>query len=360
MVKSWGLILSVLLGGLLAQHRGIWVVRNSLKTHQDLQRLQQIHYKLNLTDVYLQVHALGHDVYPTKGQNDLSLQSIVRFLHDHNIKVHGWINVLYIWSKKQPPPEKNHVFNTDPDHLMTWADQPQPDLAALRKAGLEGFFVDPNSFANYTQIQRLIQRLIQNYNFDGIHFDYIRYPGRQAIFSAHLRTRFMKRYFVDPARFYGKNALNPVILNTYENFLLNELNKLVENLNDVVKQVNESCLVTMAVKPEPQRARSEYLQDWLYWLKNDNCDYVITMNYAPQETEFLNNLNVMNQLPFYNKIVCGIGAYYLDSVSLEKRLQWVNRTKLKGFSLFSFTTLKNKPELLTLVSSQKALNLQPY
>ena len=351
MVKVVAFILILFWAQLFAQHRGIWIVRNSLNTVQDLQRLEQIDQKIGLTDVYLQVRALGRNVYERTAKDRLSLEEIVRFCHARQIRIHGWINVLYVWSGKQPPTVKSHPF-LEYEHLMTDAQNERLTLPQLRQKGIEGYFLDAGAFVNSGQIENLIKQLLIEKQFDGIHLDYLRYPGHGVIFSGYLRTKFMKKYFVDPLVFF--NNLLPQLKGQYryQNFLLNELNNYVENLRNIVKSLDETCVLSVAVKPNLELARTNFYQDWLTWLQKSSCDYVLIMNYSPDDFEFNKNLVGAENTAFSRKIVCGIGAYYLNQKRLEQRINSVEKSKLKGYALFSFTTIKEQPEILSLVNGK--------
>ncbi len=344
------IVLTLLTGSLLAEHHGLWVVRNSLNSAEDLQKLEEIHQKLQLTDLYLQVRALGINTYEQSSSQRISIDDIVKFCHQRKIRIHAWINVLYIWAYEKRPSMLTHTFNLEEDHLMTDVEHEKPDIKFIRQKGVEGFFIDPAAFGNFTQIVKLSRNLLNKHNFDGIHLDYLRYPGREFLFSNYLRTQFMKHFYIDPVHFFKANWTDVSQQKWYRNFLLNELNNFVENLRNELKSLNSSCLVSVAVKPDLKQAKIEYFQDWLSWLKNADCDYVVMMNYAPDPAEFNKNLENAASTEHKDQIVCGIGAYYLDQKQLEQRMNLVQNSGLKGYALFSFTTLKEQPEILSLVN----------
>ena len=111
-------------------------------------------------------------------------------------------------------------------------------------------------------------------------------------------------------------------------------------------------MVSVAVKPSVTEASNVYGQAWSLWIKKDLCDYVIIMNYAADDKEFKKNLKMAKLFQERNRIVCGIGAYYLDEVELSRRIVLSEKSGLKGFALFSFSTLKKQPGILSLVSAE--------
>ncbi len=353
MIKLFILSITILVESLFAQHRGLWVVRNSLTSLEDLQRLEAIHQQVELTDIYLQVRALGKNIYENQN-NGLPLATIVKFCQNRNINLHAWINVFFIRSKSLP--QNNNKPVLDEEYLLTNIQFKQQDWKTLKKAGVEGFFTDPNNYFNNTQIIELIKKLIAQYHLKGIHLDYIRLPGRGFIFSKALRTRYMKRYFTDPVQFFSDKLPIYSAQTHYKNFLLKEITKYVEHLHDVIKQIDNTSLLTAAVKPDVMVAKEEYFQDWVQWLEKSICDYVLIMNYSPDDRRYAKNLKQASSLPVASKIVCGIGAYYLDQTRLKERIEMVQNSNLKGFSLFSFNTLKEQPKLLTLIKEIKTPN----
>ncbi len=124
-----------------------------------------------------------------------------------------------------------------------------------------------------------MEQLAKTKDVDGIHFDYIRYPdvilpvGLQPKYNLvqdeempefdfcyceHCRSNFKKKY--------GKDILSihfPEKDKEWRQFRLDSISDIVNELSAVIKPFNK--LVTAAVFPTPENARSCVRQDWVNW-----------------------------------------------------------------------------------------------
>ncbi len=350
------LLLSFLAGITFPGQRGLWIVRNSLSTGQDLKFLQMVNQNIGLTDIYFQVRALGKNIIAReKDGQQLSLNEILQFCRQNNIRFHAWINAFYIWTLDEVPKDSGHSILWDKDHLMTDASENIQKPAELKKIGIEGYFVDPEANVNMQQLKQLIKELVLHYGVQGIHLDYFRYPSFPVHYSRFLRAKFLHSYFLDPARMQVKQAEYFAVFGNngarlmsarYQLFLQNELIERLNDLTNFTKNLADSIQVSVAVKPNIGKARRLYAQDWPKWLADDACDYIVMMNYTPDQTEFKKNLNVAKSIKQDARIVVGIGAYYLDRAQIGNRIREVEQMGFNGYCLFSFTTLKTNPDLV--------------
>ncbi len=339
--------LLILVTGLMGQHRGVWVVRHSLTTTEDLQTLSRIHQTLQLTDLYVQVRALGKNFLDNE-KSSVGLPQIAQFCKLNGIRLHAWINVLYIGKTNDRGEINSYLVNQTPEKELNYGE--------IRKRGVEGYFVDSDEPLNNLQIKQLIQKLLVDYQVDGIHLDYFRYPPTPLYFSDHLRTRFMRDYFVDPMPYFREGNIayseKKFVRQQYQKFRMDILNARLQQITEFVHRIAPKAIVSVAVKPSVTEATNVYGQAWSLWIKKDWCDYVIIMNYAADDKEFKKNLKMAKLLQERDRIVCGIGAYYLDEVELSRRIVLSEKSGLKGFALFSFSTLKKQPGILSLVSAE--------
>lgn len=339
-----------------AEQHGLWIVRNTVTSPNDLQILQKLHRVFALTDLYVQVRALGENqlAMVKNRSNKMGIKEIGQFCRQNDIRLHAWLNVFYIWNNDELPSEQ-HTLSADSDYLMEDYHDGPVTLKTLKKLGIEGYFVDPNAPENLRQLKSLIKMLISQYHVDGIHFDYFRYPAKPVHFSRNLRSRFLMNEYVDPAKIRQNQTLflqawgwenYASLQKQYDEFLERILAARLSNLYQYIKTLDANCKVSVAVKPNLVIARKEYAQNWLQWLENGDCDYVVLMNYSPDYEEFKKNLNVATSYKEDDHIINGIGVYYLDKKQLIQRLKDVQISKLDGYCLFSFTTFKEQPDLI--------------
>ncbi len=340
-----------------AEEHGLWVVRQTITNRDDLALLRKLQQRFGITDVYLQVRALGRESVPSVAENQaspLSFKEIVNFCHFNDMSVHAWINAFYVWSKEEAP-TVGHPLLDDQSHIIQGPDGHRPTLKTLREAGVEGFYLDPEAAHNIEQIKNMIRYLLNEQQVDGIHFDYFRYPPSPYHFSAYLRTEFQRSHYVDPAQVWGRQSLFAsywgvsrliYLQSTYEKFIRQRLSERLGALTAYTKAIDENCEVSVAVKPDANVAKSEYGQDWLQWLRTGACDYVILMNYSAENKEFKKNLKMAKSYKVAKRIVNGIGVYKLNREQLQQRISQSQHNGLGGYCLFSFSSFKKPSKML--------------
>jgi len=337
--------------------RGLWVVRYALSDTNEISEIIQTAELLNLTDLYIQVRALGIPFGQDKLDSDVTnFGRLVARARGKSIRVHAWLNILYIWGGKNLPQDKTHIFyRTEKSSLRSAWDDTVTGYGNLRAKGIEGYFIHPADNANKLDLKIFISDLIKNYPVDGIHLDYFRYPSLEYSFSPMGRTRFFQKYWFDPAVIlkpytYVKDddLTEKFSYNTkiYKHFLRQELTGFLIEIKDYISQYQSEIELSVAVKPDIQIARNDYFQDWGHWLKEGICDRVVMMNYDTVMTNFQKNLQ--NDLGDKNNknIIVGISTYNQAYNAVLERIKIVSDDNKGGFSIFSYNYLKENPVYL--------------
>ncbi len=93
------------------------------------------------------------------------LEFAIEEAHKRGIEVHAWFNVAKVYNGGQPPlSSPRHILRSHPEWAQLyegdwWVDMGRPEVR------------------QYTE--SLVMELVRLYDLDGIHFDYIRYPGQK-------------------------------------------------------------------------------------------------------------------------------------------------------------------------------------
>jgi uncharacterized lipoprotein YddW (UPF0748 family) len=257
------------------EKRAVWVVRDALHSRESIDQIISTAVTSKITDLFIQVRALGQTYYPSSIEGQASeiigaydpLSLIVEKAHRYNIKVHAWINVFYIWAQDNTP-DSTHVFIKQKEYILR--NQTFPTYASLKEKRIEGFFLDPASGVVQEHILAIVHELINNYDLDGIHLDYYRYPEIHYSFTPSNRTMFRIRNFFDPLTLYNADhyyeragfAVFRYADSLYRASLINVLTEFLDRIYDVVKQKSSALEISIAVKPDPIQAKHRYFQDW--------------------------------------------------------------------------------------------------
>ena len=331
--------------------RGLWVVRYAITDKNEVDKIMATAKSLNITDLYVQVRALGQTYGLEESGSPFKL--LVKRAKNEKIRIHAWLNVLYIWGSDSKPSDNSHLLYRSTKSLLRAAsDQKIPQYSSLKRQGIEGFFIDPSSEANLLDIKILISDLIQNYGVDGIHLDYLRYPSFEYSFSPDGRTHFFREHWFDPINMFeipiDTNSANPLekynySSHTYKDYLRQNLTDLLIEIKQYIKQFKHSTELSIAVKPNREIARDYYFQDWGNWLTNDICDHLVIMNYDTVMSNFINNLNTALINDNKSKVLIGISTYNQDYQAVFDRIEATKRIPNGGYVIFSYNYLAENP-----------------
>ena len=341
-------------------HRGLWVVRHTLLVDSDSEQVVSSAAQLNITDLYIQVRALGRTFFERDSSfspNDTgrafqNFKLILKRAHKNHIRVHAWINAFFVSVSAENSDTNYFQNNTRNNYLLRRAGDSFPvSPKELRNAGIEGDFIDPLNQKNISYIKSLSGYLIDSLHVDGIHLDYFRYPDFMFSFSPAGRTEFILKNYCDPVDIYQNNGkINPqekYMLNLrYKKFLSQNIKNALVQIKESINRSKQKIVLSIAVKANPQKAEKNYLQDWQSWLHEKLCNRVILMNYNNQDSVFYQNIRLIQHTLNKKNIVMGIATYNLSMNKILQRVEQIARSAFAGYALFSFNDLRTKPELL--------------
>ena len=347
----------ILLSQLYTQSRGLWVTRYTLTSTKNIEDLKSFAIKNNVSDVFLQVRGRSDAYYFSnieknhrlKFNNNKQIQDLIGYLKKHNINTHIWINVFLMASSiENLGRRKNHILKTK----KNWVDA-SIDFTKLSKTieltddlkdnpDLEGIYVLPcfPDLENY--YKEIIKELITLFKPAGIHFDYFRLAGKKYGFHPRMRMLFSKERNLNAE--YLMRDHNNLELSTFykiEKEWIDFLNKKFTTFLKTMTKVDKKIKWSVAVKPDPLKAKNEYAQNWQNWINNDIVDFVVPMNYAKNENTFNSRLDSYLKVKNAKKIWVGVASYNQSFDELKIKLKKVNDNNL-NVSIFSFNDLLKK------------------
>jgi len=228
------------------------------------------------------------------------ISQCVKAAHKHELQVHVW--------------------------KITWnlEGAPKEFVEELRKAGRTQVsdkgapinWLCPSHPENVKLELNSIMEIVQNYDVDGIHLDYIRYPGSHACFCEGCRKRFMlatRQYITDfPASVLLKTGQYG---ESYNKWRVHQITRLVRLISKRVREIKPHVKVSTAVFGGYPSCVTSIGQDWISWAKEGYIDFVCPMNYTEDSKYFTDLLE--KQLALMPKEVAiypGIGATASNSL----------------------------------------------
>ena len=130
----------------------------------------------------------------------------------------------------------------------------------------------------------LYKEVMENYDVDGVHMDYIRYDSEDLCFCERCRSRFKKETGIDPLKIKGNlqylsrlNRKHPFWAQWIE-WRAKWITKFVERLSELTKVKDKE--LSAAVFMEYPECIIYIGQDWADWAERKLIDYTFPMTYT--------------------------------------------------------------------------------
>jgi uncharacterized lipoprotein YddW (UPF0748 family) len=356
LITLWHMLFILLLSANL-DFRGVWIPRWSLGDQQKIFKVLDGRFN----HIFLQVFANGEAYYPSvyapsKRSSGEWLVDFIAEAHQRNIKVSAWVNVFYSWGYAPPPLDAKHPMVSHPEWYVV--DRGKNSILAcstdeLERMEMEGYYISPANPAVRNYLISVIMEIINTYDFDGIHLDYVRYPKSIYKYDDALRTKFMREYYIDPLSVEGESVPQERfglwgcsdISALYASYIQNDLSLLIRDIGSAIRNAGKGVYLSAAVKPDYAAARDEYYQDWLAWLNAGYLDFACLMAYQRNIEHLL--VKVKNAVREPERIMVGLGLYNQPPEVIGRQVSEVSRDDFGGVVFFSYEELKKNRTYLS-------------
>lgn len=341
--------------------RALWVVRDALTSEQAIDRCIDLAVRTRFQLLFVQVRGRGETYYDSSiepAASDLErpvhefdpLAHLLRRARAAGIAVHAWLNVFYVWSSGDAAPPAGHVAREHPDWLITDAggvrmDERNP--AEWQASGVEGYFLDPFSPAARAHTAAVVRELTARYPLDGIHLDYVRFPGRGFGFGKEARTGFELIWGVDPRRLERgypelSGLLGPDAVTTLDSVHVEWRAAHVDSMVMAIREAAGDLPLSAAVVPDPNEAKTAKGQDWIKWVHRRWVDFVVPMAYNHRPEGLLDWVHVLHNAVGRDRLLVGLAVYGGRDRFLARSVNLLRLDRSMGFAVFSYNSLLEK------------------
>jgi len=202
--------------------------------------------------------------------------------------------------------------------------------------GKETRYLAPHIQENFDLEVAAMLEVARKYAVDGIHFDYIRYPGADADFSPSAREAFeavLGRVVPE----WPKDCMSGGALRReYNAWRGNNISRLVETVYREAKKIRPDVMVSAAVFPNWDSAPHSIAQRSDEWVAKGWLDFICPMNYTVSNTALERDLrrqlaSVGQRLPLY----AGLGSFLHEDAALTtEQIQLSRRLGAAGVICF--------------------------
>ena len=280
--------------------RAIWVTRFDYKTPEQVATVMQNVADAGFNTVLFQVRGEGVAEYDSRvepwserwgyrhpGYDPLAVA--VDHAHERGLALHAWVNVIPAWRGLDPPQHPDVPWNKHPE--WRWYDR-WGNCQPLNR----GFYVGLNPClpAVRKHLVSVVEDIVDRYEVDGIHLDYIRFPNEHPV-----NDPTGLEYPRDPATLElyrrASGGLAPDDNHAaWRAWRARCVTTIVRDMRRRMARVRPAAVLTVAVGPEMGKEGKPYkyrMQDHMSWRKLRLVDGFFPMNYSTSLRHFEDNIH---------------------------------------------------------------------
>lgn len=344
--------------GMPEEIRAFWVARWELSSPEACNKLIRTSTEYGFNALVVQVRGRGDALYNAayEPRSELldgqpadfdPLGLLVDEGHKAGLQIHAWINANYTWGSAELPKSPEHIVNKHPDWLMRTNEN------VVNMTGgddVEGAYTCPSSDDFREHLKSIYLDVVNKYDVDGVHFDFIRYPSTRfcycdrclSKFGDEIAGRLKPEERIAVSNLPERNAITFAFPKAWDDFRRSQINKLVYTVYDAVKKAKPRIVVSAAVFPNYYDAYNHRFQDWKQWMKDGKIDLLCPMAYAKTTETFAKDIkdavDSSNGVP----VCAGIGSWQIPAESTVEKIRKARELKTAGFCLFAYSAGKEE------------------
>jgi len=340
-----------------AEMRGLWVVRTALVSPEAVDRAVDEAADAGFNALFVQVRGRGDAFYrssivsrsPLLERQPRAFDPLARLLaraRARRLQVHAWVNVLLSAHFGQPLP-RDHVIERHPEWVMAPKSVASVALVARGKRRLklimdagraegdvEGFYLSPAVPEVGAHLEAVVRELVRGYAVDGVHLDFIRYPGPTFDWSRASLEGFRREAGGD---LLSAPTRSPAAWDAYRRRVVTAL---ATRLADAARSERPGVVISAAVAPDEAQAVTQKFQDWPGWLESGLLSAICPMTYTPDSRLFRSQVEAVRDKAVGGQPVwAGVGAWRLDPAGVVEKVALAREAGARGIVLFSHESL---------------------
>jgi uncharacterized lipoprotein YddW (UPF0748 family) len=326
------------------EHRAVWIRPKETSLAQVQEHVAKLR-NLNINAIYLETWWNGYTIYPTvhplAAQNPIYagfdvLQAYLDEAKKSGIEVHAWVENFLVGVGDMAGP----VRSMKPEWSMI--SRQGHDYQDVPLYNTQYYFLNPVQPEVRDFVSAIYKELLQSYNVDGLHLDYIRYPDAGDYtndfgYDPYTRNLFKQKHGVDPLDLHPGDELWSawVLLRT------KTINEFVYRISDEAREIKPDIRVSAAVWPNYTDGPVFMHQEPKDWMAKNEMDQLFPMSYHPDASSVAGDaLNSVTLAGGKALIVIGVGTNL--GLSNEMLLQQIKQSVdvgASGTALFEFESL---------------------
>ncbi len=180
----------------------------------------------------------------------------------------------------------------------------------------------------------------RRYAVDGLHVDYMRYPGENYCFCPGCRRRFEAKIGQIVKNWPADVQRGGPMAAAWQDFRRTTIHRVVEAVRRETLRVRPGIRLSAAVFPNWVMDRVTVAQDWRLWCERQWVDFVCPMNYGESPVLFESQVRRQRVWAGTTPVYPGIGlSTWRDCEDIQRLVEHIDITrqlKTGGFMIFQY------------------------
>ena len=247
----------------------------------------------------------------------------------------------------------NLGFATPKEFVDQMRAEGRLQMRVAKAEGKEETWLCPSHPKNQKLEIDAMLELVRDYDLDGIHFDYIRYPGSDYCFCDGCKQRFEKACGTALKNWPGDVQKTGPLYQPWLDWRRSNITTVVKAVSEQARALKPNIKISAAVFRNWNVDRDGVGQDWKLWCDQGYLDFVCPMDYTPSKATFENM--VSQQVKWAGRVPCYPGLGVSSSSSrfgadrAIEEIEITRRYKTGGFIIFNYG-VKESTQLLPMLN----------
>jgi len=276
--------------------------------------------------------------------------------HRAGLEVHAWVTVYVAANQKTATPP-GHPLTAHPDWVMTTDSGVKSDIGNMQ-------WLDPGNPEVNPYLENIFCDLVSGYEVDGLHLDYVRYPGSKFGYNQGAMEAYQRETGKAPADDTAG----------FTEWRCAKVTSFISDLYTKIQEIRPGCALSAAVFGERERvALPDCLQDWGKWLADGILDFAVTMSYSTKDDDIERQCADYEEINKNRYVYVGLGVLkrkpeakkdeegkntkehstaggdvtgsYDPPESIISKITIIRKHSLPGLAIFSYGTLSEDDDL---------------
>jgi len=338
----------------VAEGRGTWVSRvRGVNWDSTMAALGEAGYNMIFPNLSTGGAAYyPSEVLPMRGERD-ELALCIEAAHKNGIEVHVWrIN----WYMAGAPDSFAQAMLEQGRIQYSYEGKRNEEVARDNGYNQRGDWLCPSNPANRELELRAMLEVVEKYDVDGVHFDYMRYGWPQMCYCSHCKEAFAGESGLDMSNWPKDFIEGGRYFEAYLDWRRHLIHSSAREIARAVHTRDPYVCVSLAARGGNQYTVDSDAQVWWEWISEGILDFVCPMNYTAEPERFVATMKshlprVKGRVPYYS----GLGMYRMRAYAPLEEIVGLGR----GLGQDGFVTFQMRSLLPVLEESRAELTKQP-